>query len=89
MKATFRNKEASFTQNLYPLPNSLQSYSGDVRSWRLLAQVAGKLLNVLPNAADPERVFSELGRMITPSRTNLEDAQSARMIFIAADCRVQ
>jgi hAT family C-terminal dimerisation region len=65
------------------------SRSEDVRSRRLLAQVARKLLSVLPNSADPERVFSELGRMITPSRTSLADAQSSRMLFIAADCRAQ
>jgi fructose-specific phosphotransferase system component IIB len=65
------------------------SASCAVRSRRLLAKVAGKLLSVLPNATDPERVFSEIGRMITPSRTSLADAQSARMLFIAADCRAQ
>jgi hypothetical protein len=54
------------------------SASCAVRSRRLLAKVAGKLLSVLPNATDPERVFSEIGRMITPSRTSLADAQSAR-----------
>jgi hypothetical protein len=65
------------------------SRSDDVLSRRLLAQVARKLLVVQPNAADPERVFSELGHMITPSRTSLADAQSARMLFISADCRAQ
>jgi hypothetical protein len=51
--------------------------------------MARKLLAVLPNSADPERVFSELGRMITLSRTSLADAQSSRMLFIAAYCRAQ
>jgi hypothetical protein len=60
-----------------------------VKSRRLLAQVAKKLFGVLPNAADPERVISELGRMITPSRTSLTYAPSTRMIFIAANCRAQ
>jgi hypothetical protein len=60
-----------------------------LKSRRLLAQVAKQLFGVLPNSADPERVFSELGRMITPSRTSLADARSTRIFFIAADCRAQ
>jgi hypothetical protein len=43
----------------------------------------------MPNVADPERVFSELGLIITSSRTRLDDAQSTRMLFIATDCRAQ
>jgi hAT family C-terminal dimerisation region len=73
----------------FVLSSSPASRSDDVRSRRLLAQMARKLLAVLPNSADPDRVFSELGRMITLSRTSLADAQSSRMLFIAADCRAQ
>jgi hypothetical protein len=51
----------------------------------LLAQVARQLLEVMPNVADPERVFSELGLIITSSRTRLDNAQSTRMLFIATD----
>jgi hypothetical protein len=51
--------------------------------------VTGKLLNVLPNAADLERVLSEFGHMITPSRTSLADAQSARTLVIAAACSAE
>jgi hypothetical protein len=65
------------------------SRSEDVQSRHLLAQVVRKLLAVLPNSADPERVFSELGRMITLSRTSLADSQRSRMLFIAADFRAQ
>jgi hAT family C-terminal dimerisation region len=65
------------------------SRSDDVRSRHLLAKVARKLLAVLPNSADPESVFSELGLMITPSRTSLADSQRSRMLFIAADFRAQ
>jgi hypothetical protein len=68
---------------------SASSASAAVRSRQLLAKVAGKLLSVLPNSADLERVFSELCRMISPCRTSLADAQSARMIFVAADCHAQ
>jgi hypothetical protein len=44
---------------------------------------------VLPNAADPERVFSELGRMITSARTSLAYKQSSRILLIAADYRAK
>jgi hypothetical protein len=58
-------------------------------SGRIFAQVVKQILGALPNAADPERVFSELGRMITPTRTSLGDCQSSRMLHIAADYRVK
>jgi hypothetical protein len=58
-------------------------------SRQVLAPVAVRSFSVLPNAADPERVFSELGRMITTSRTMLADAQSKHMLFVAADCRAE
>jgi hypothetical protein len=51
--------------------------------------VATKIFTVLPNAADPERVFSELGRMITSACTSLAYKQSRRMIRIAADYRAK
>jgi hypothetical protein len=57
------------------LPSSSASpRSDDVRSRQLLLQVAQKLFVVIPNAADPELVFSELGSIITSSRTRLDDA---------------
>jgi hypothetical protein len=65
------------------------SPSPAVMSRRVLAQVAVKSFNVLPNTADPERVFSELGRVITSFRAMLVDAQSKHMPFITADCRVE
>jgi hypothetical protein len=52
--------------------------------------MAGKLRNVLNNAADPELVFAEIGRIITPSRTSLANAQSAHVLFFSdSDCRAQ
>jgi hypothetical protein len=63
--------------------------SEEVRQRHLLAQVARKLLAVMPNAAVPERVFSELGRMISFSRARLDATQSTRMLFIAANFRAQ
>jgi hAT family C-terminal dimerisation region len=82
-------KQAGKYLDIVLLSSSASPWSEDVRSRHLLAQVARKILAVMTNAADPERVFSELGRMITSSRTRLDDAQSTQMFFIAADCRTQ
>jgi hypothetical protein len=63
---------------------------GDVKVARLcLASAASKSFTVLPNAEDPERVFCELGRMITSSRTSLANTPSSRMLLIAADYRAK
>jgi hypothetical protein len=63
---------------------------GDAKAGRLcLASAAAKNFSVLPNAADPERVFSELGRMITTARTSPAYKQSSRMLLIAADYRAK
>jgi hAT family C-terminal dimerisation region len=48
-------------------------------------RVARKLLSVLPNAADPERLFSELGRLINPARSRMADRQIHSLIVISAD----
>jgi hypothetical protein len=56
---------------------------GDAKVGRFCrAAAAFKMFTVLPNSADPERVFSELRRMITPSRTNLANVQSSGMLFM-------
>jgi hypothetical protein len=63
---------------------------GDAKAGRFcLSAAALKMFTVLPNSATPERVFSELGRMITPSRTNLANVQSSRMLLIVADYRAK
>jgi hypothetical protein len=76
-------KYLAFVVNASPF----SSQSDEVRTRRLFGQVSQKLLRIFPNAADPEIVFSELGRMIIPSGNSLEDAQGAMMMFIAAECR--
>jgi hypothetical protein len=53
--------------------------------WLCLASAAVKTFTILPNAADPERVFSDFGRMITSARTSLAYKQSSRMLIIATD----
>jgi hypothetical protein len=52
-----------------------------------LASAAAKIFNVLANMVDPERVFSELVRMISSARTSLVYKQSSRMLLIATDYR--
>jgi hypothetical protein len=82
-------KQADKDWGIFLSSSSASPRSDNVRSRQLLSKVARKLLTVMPNAADPERVFFELGRMIMSSHTRLDDAQSTRMLFIAADFRAQ
>jgi hypothetical protein len=42
---------------------------------------------VQPNAADPERLFSLLGQIVTPSRTLLSDNKVTHFSTISADVR--
>jgi hypothetical protein len=63
---------------------------GDAKTgWLCLASAAANIFTVLPNAADPERVSSELGRMIISARTSLAYIQSSRMLLITADYRAK
>jgi hypothetical protein len=49
-----------------------------------LCMVAEKLFSVVPNAADPERLFSEFGRLVTKGWARLAQRQSSRLMAIAA-----
>jgi hypothetical protein len=51
--------------------------------------VAEKLFSIVPNAADPERLFSELGRLVTKGRARLAQSQSSRLMEIAATYRAR
>lgn len=52
-----------------------------------LAKLALRIFAVLPNATDPERLFSELGRTVMGPRARLTDGRSSRMLVIAQDVR--
>jgi hypothetical protein len=54
-----------------------------------LCMVAEKLFSIVPNAADPERLFSELGRLVTKGRARLAPRQSSRLTAIAASYRAR
>ena len=54
-----------------------------------LAALENKLFTVLPNAADPERLFSEMGRTVSPSRAKLSDESLKSLIVISADVRAR
>jgi hypothetical protein len=50
--------------------------------------VAEKLISIVPTA-DPERLFSELGRLVTKGRALLAQRQSSRLMAIAASYRAR
>jgi hypothetical protein len=54
-----------------------------------VGRIARKLLSVLLNAADPERLFSEFGRLITPARSRMADRQIHPLIVISADYKAR
>jgi hypothetical protein len=54
-----------------------------------LADLAVKLFSVLPNAVDPEGLFSKLGRLINPSSVQLGDKQSRRMVVFSNDYKLR
>lgn len=64
-----------------------KSEGGESSCLYALAIVAERIFCILPNAANAERLFSEIGRAITPSRTRLVAAQSHKLQVIAEDCR--
>jgi hypothetical protein len=68
--------------------NSWSETAGS-RSLSALARVALRLFSVLPNAADPERLFSLLGQIVTPSRTRLSDKRVTQLSTISADVRAR
>jgi hypothetical protein len=82
----FRNSPENYW-NFVRLDSSHAQFGGVKASRHCLAASALKVFRVLPNSADPERAFSELGRMITSSRTSLSNTQSSRMLLIASDYR--
>lgn len=53
----------------------------------VLAEVLIIVFTCSPNSADPERLFSELGRMITPSRTRLKDEKIVQNLVVSAAVR--
>jgi hypothetical protein len=59
----------------------------DAKSLRVLAEVCRKLFSCSPNSADPERLFSELGRIVSPDRTQQCDELIEMKHVIAADVR--
>jgi hypothetical protein len=48
-----------------------------------LSLVAENIFSILPNAANTERLFSQIGRLITPARTSLAPEQSNKPLAIA------
>lgn len=89
-RAGVRRRRADVPEN-YPL---LVRAAGDetgcrfCRHSRFPARVlCGAHFVILPNAADPERVFSFPGRMVTCFRTSLGDLHSRRMLVSSKDYR--
>lgn len=59
------------------------------RSLVVLAKVALRVLSILPHAANVERLFSELGRLLSTARTRMKPPQSQKLVVIAEDYRVK
>lgn len=52
-----------------------------------MGEVAIRIFSMLPNASDPERLFSEVGRVVTPQRVRYNDHATRYGAIIAADVR--
>lgn len=55
----------------------------------VLCEVLRKVYSCTPNAADAERLFSELGRIVTPDKTRQTDETVMMKSVIAADVRMR
>lgn len=54
---------------------------------KLIDSVVMRICSMLPNSADPERIFSELGRTVAPPRVNLNLSKVQHTALISSDIR--
>jgi hypothetical protein len=63
--------------------------SSETKELILLCEVLRKIYSFCPNSADAERLFSELGRIVSVEKTSLKDSTMIQKAVIAADVRMQ
>lgn len=51
--------------------------------------MACKICSTMPNSADPEKLFSQMGRIISRDRTRLLESRVAQMLVSSADARME